>query len=62
MEQHYNKKFCLRTIQELKNVLTFMEINYGGMTLDDLEFKLKEYKAPDPLGKILKEMEKNKNV
>ena len=56
MEQHYNKKFCLRTIQQLKNVLSFMQIKYGGLSLDDLEFKLENYRAPDPLGKILKEM------
>ena len=38
LDEH-SRKWALRTIKELKNVLTYVKINYCGLSLTDLEFE-----------------------
>jgi hypothetical protein len=61
MEPAYCKKWCKRNITELKNVLAYMKIDYEGRSLEWVEKTLTDYQAPDPLGKILRNIEE-KNV
>jgi hypothetical protein len=53
------KKFALRHLYELKDWLKAININHGGLTLDDLEYKIKQYKPRDLIKEIL---ERRNNV
>jgi hypothetical protein len=55
------EKWCKRNIKELKNVLAYMKIDYEGRSLAWIEKTLNNYRAPDPLGKILRTIEDKKN-
>ena len=36
----FSRKRAQRQIIELKNILSYLKINYGGLTLNDISFKL----------------------
>ena len=38
------KKWALRTILELKNILSYLKINHASLTLDDIEYKINNIK------------------